>query len=708
MLWAFYKKRLRTLLFLPLLLFLVFGYGRFLWQERGYDSLSHVLVDQRAEYLLEIDSEGQYFTGGEEPTVRYIGRVQEIKYEDAELRHGVAGVYVYLPNPQENHFYIGDKIRVSGVVRPFRYYKNPGHINLEYRRKSEELIGNLYPDKNMDVERISLGDGFSKKIQVMREEITQFFRMGLPEEEAMLVKSLLFGGNYDSLNPQVVADFATTGIIHILSVSGSHIALLFGVLFFCGRCLGIHRYAQFIISILLVLFYATLAGWVPPVTRSFVMGSAAMGAMVLRRDFNGMHWLGIAVCAMLLVNPYLLADVSFQLSVGATAGILLFYRPVQEFFCRHCGLPKNVAALIAVSVAAQILLLPFLLYYFHSLPIYAVLGNLLVAPMLEWVIIGGLSAILLSIIWQPMGVGVLYFIHFIVYLAVWLNAVLAGLPGASYYYRGLKWWEIIFYYGVVLTLAILPSYRGFIEQHKGQLMTAFMALALVYGGLWCWDRFGYSWQVLVPDVGYSRMVVIENGEQFLLYYKEGVYASATDFREAVSVLEYYGIRQVDLCIYAPGTKKGMYALPVNAKQVVVGAPINNMVFMPSGQSVLPIVVKNGKFNLANGMRLAFYGGNLTLYNRNTGLIIKEQIDRNLSRRSLASSGMVSFLADDNAVVGVVLPPRRFRRADNELMELGDRYRGDGVPVFSMEDDGAIWAKAKEQSWDFISVEGNNG
>lgn len=115
-----------------------------------------------------------------------------------------------------------------------------------------------------------------------------------------------------------------TGIIHILSVSGSHIALLFGFLYFLGKWLGLSMKVTVFPAVLLVLVYAAMSGFVPPVIRASLMGILAVIGVLLERRRTALNLLGAAVAGMLLWNPYFLFDISFQLSVCASAGILLF------------------------------------------------------------------------------------------------------------------------------------------------------------------------------------------------------------------------------------------------------------------------------------------------------------------------------------------------------------------------------------------------
>ena len=140
------------------------------------------------------------------------------------------------------------------------------------------------------------------------------------QERLPLLMTLLFGGHYQDISSQIIDDFSVTGIIHILSVSGSHMALLFSFLYLLGRWLRLPEKVTAFSVVTLVLCYAAISGFVPPVLRASLMGILTVGGLFFKREGYALNALGVAAIAMILGNPYLVYDVSFQLSFGASAG----------------------------------------------------------------------------------------------------------------------------------------------------------------------------------------------------------------------------------------------------------------------------------------------------------------------------------------------------------------------------------------------------
>ena len=152
----------------------------------------------------------------------------------------------------------------------------------------------------------------------------------LPGEMAAVGQSLLLGGGYGAIDASVMDSFAKTGLIHILSVSGSHVALLFGFVFVVAHIMGVPKKKATYGAIVFVILYCAIVGFNPPVVRSAVMG-IIMGIALIRGEvYHSRQALNISAALMLAYEPLLFLDISFQLSLGATYGILLFSRTLYQ------------------------------------------------------------------------------------------------------------------------------------------------------------------------------------------------------------------------------------------------------------------------------------------------------------------------------------------------------------------------------------------
>lgn len=258
-----------------------------------------------------------------------------------------------------------------------------------------------------------------------------------PAPEAPLLAGILLGiesGMPDSLNRA----FQDTGTAHIIAISGFNIAILaglFSTLF--GRLFS--RWWALIVSILAIGTYTMLVGATPSVVRAAIMGGLSLLAQQIGRRSAGLNTLFLTAGVMCLGNPQLPWDASFQLSFGATAGLVLYGERFQQGFLRFLErrLSPDIARRVAgpvgeyvlLTLAAQVMTLPIILYHFQRLSFSSLIANPLVLPPQPLVMVVSGVAVLAGAISDPLA-------HMLAWLAWPLSAytnrmveLLARIPG---------------------------------------------------------------------------------------------------------------------------------------------------------------------------------------------------------------------------------------------------------------------------------------
>jgi competence protein ComEC len=192
-----------------------------------------------------------------------------------------------------------------------------------------------------------------------------------------LVKAMLLGRR-DDLRSDQVDDYTTSGTVHILSVSGMHVAIIFLVI---SSSLGwlkkkkAGKYIYLIAVTSLLCFYALVTGLPPSVQRATLMCIVFVISEVFARKAVSMNTLAISALIILMADPHALFDVGFQLSYLAMAGIFLLYEPVSLLWQPSNWFTKYIWQISALSFAAQLATFPLSLYYFHQFPFYFWLVN---------------------------------------------------------------------------------------------------------------------------------------------------------------------------------------------------------------------------------------------------------------------------------------------------------------------------------------------
>lgn len=473
-----------------------------------YDRLPHYL--DGADLYMEgmILERGSTYEADGQVMVRCVVSMEQFAYADeGQFYPGKGAVYVTVPDMPS--FQPSARVSVRGVLRPIRYYGNNGAYDARHRDKEKMIFLKGYSEKRGSMVLLEKAQGWRHELACLREAMTSRFQAVLSKEDSHILSSLLFGGHYDELPPELIESFSTTGLIHILSVSGSHIALLLAAVQIAGRAAGLRGRGQFFLSAGFVVLYGAMAEFVDPVVRASVMGVICSFSLWARRDYLSTQALAAAVLLMLLYSPYLLYDLSFRLSCGASAGIILFHSKVRAWLA---FLPMLLRDNLSVCLCAQVLVMPLLLASFHAFPVYSVLANVLIAPVLDIVIVAGLAAALAGFGCELLAKSILLFLKPLLVLAVKGNYFLAALPHSRYWSGALSLPAVAAWY--LCAAAVWGNPR--------QRRCLLAAAAAVGIGSWCWAQWHRPDAVVhIFDLGQDKAtcVVYDDDSAYLWYNK---------------------------------------------------------------------------------------------------------------------------------------------------------------------------------------------
>lgn len=228
----------------------------------------------------------------------------------------------------------------------------------------------------------------------LRNRLLKIFIANHLQGDEFAVGSALLLGYVDKLDADIISAYSSTGALHVLSVSGLHVAIVYIVfnwfLFFLDKV----KYGNIIKAVVLILFlwfYAILTGSSPSVLRSASMLSFIIVAKAFNRNTNIYNTLAASAFLLFLINPYLIMDVGFQLSYLAVIGIVYIQPKIYNWFEVNNWLLDQVWTITSVSIAAQIATFPLGLHYFHQFPNYFLLSNFIVIPVSTVIIYLGIA-----------------------------------------------------------------------------------------------------------------------------------------------------------------------------------------------------------------------------------------------------------------------------------------------------------------------------
>ena len=210
----------------------------------------------------------------------------------------------------------------------------------------------------------------------------------LPEAPRALVPALVVGDDA-AVGEELATDFRTTGLTHLLAVSGTNLTLVVGFLLLAGRWCGVRGRGHYVVAAVGIVGFVLLARTEPSVVRAAAMGTVALVGLGVDGRHRGPRALGVAVVGLLLLDPRLAVSAGFALSVVATAGILLLAPGLRDALGRW--LPRWLAEAIAVPTAAQLACTPLVAAISGQVSLVAVGANLLVAPVIGPATVLGLA-----------------------------------------------------------------------------------------------------------------------------------------------------------------------------------------------------------------------------------------------------------------------------------------------------------------------------
>mgnify|MGYP004609929645 FL=1 len=482
---------------------------------------------------------------------------------------------------------VGDGIQLVGTISEFHDYGNPGRMNTVMSNKAKGICGRAMISKYSLVIEPRQEKSLARLAEQVRKQYEAYMAQAMPKQDAAAIFAMLFGG-YQGIRPELLEAFTVTGIVHILSVSGSHITLMAGTANIVGRFLHMSPRATAALATGVILFYSLLAGAIPPVIRSALMGILTLLALTAGRERDAQHILGLVALGLLLYSPLWLFDISFQLSFGATAGLLYLAPPLRESLRKK--LPVFVADSLAVTIGAQLSVLPIIAWYFNVLSLSSLLANLVIAPIVEWIIVAGLLAGLLASLLPLAGKVVFLLASVVLGLVYELSRWVAALPGSQIYMPTFSWWGGMLYYMGLGWLVIGDEHRKRLMSCVGSKYLlamgqklrdskgwqAFLLLGMLVVVFCCWQMGGNNkeMQVHFIDVGQgdSALVITPHGRAFMVDtggVREGSYDIGS--RVDVPYLLHYGVEKLDYIFlthahddHAGGVKGILTKIPVGA------------------------------------------------------------------------------------------------------------------------------------------------
>ena len=298
----------------------------------------------------------------------------------------------------------------------------------------------------------SQDDALYRTAQEWRDRMLgEYQRLGLQGDPLAVVSAMTLGDK-SQLSREVRQDYSVSSAAHVLALSGLHLSILYGILLLVFP----HRRYPLVTQLVLlstIWSYVLIVGMAPSIVRAATMVSVCSLASLGHRKSLSINTLSFAALVMLTVDPLSLRDAGFQMSFLAVLSILLFYQPLHQLLRPCHPLLQWLWGMVSVTVAAQVGMIPIVMYYFHRFSCYFLLANMVIVPVATLIIYLSLLLFLTA----PCPMLQLWVAKALQGVSDWMNATVsgvAGLPHASIEGIHLTLPQLILLYVFLLSTAV--------------------------------------------------------------------------------------------------------------------------------------------------------------------------------------------------------------------------------------------------------------
>lgn len=350
--------------------------------------------------------------------------------------------------PQMTSPKIGDIVNVHGeITQPESFVTNTGSV-FDYREYlATEHIHALM--RNSTVTYVSRDKNIYytvfRTLSEMQHSIRNHIEQLFPAPIAALYAGIMIGDK--SLFPsELLQVFRDTGLIHIMVLSGSNIALVAGWVFIFSRRFGYHM--RYVIAGIVMIMFVAMTGFAPPATRAIIMMLSGYAARILVRPQSSVRIFILTLFVMFLFNPLIIYNVSFHLSVLATIAII-FVSPIIEQWATMISERYELRTIFAQTLASQIMVVPYTMMIMGMISWVALPLNMIVLPIVGIMTIGGFVLVVGSYISMVFSTIISLPFIWLGDFVVLLSQYVARFSGAFGYVHTVSWVWIIGYYTAV-------------------------------------------------------------------------------------------------------------------------------------------------------------------------------------------------------------------------------------------------------------------
>lgn len=385
------------------------------------------------------------------------------------------------------HLKYGDEILISGSVSEIAPPGNPHQFDYKRFLGNSGIYHQVYlrygtwQKTNVHWKNPVFDFAYEARARMLRILESN----GLTGDEFSVASAILLGYD-DMMDRELRQKYAGAGALHVLCVSGLHVGIIFLLLSFILKPLNRNKWLrliQFILMLASIWAYAFITGLSPSVMRAGVMFSLFAWRETRKEKSNPYNILASSAFILLLIDPFMITKIGFQLSFAAVLAIISLFDPLYRLMPVKNPAGDYIWKLTVVSIAAQIGTFPFAIFYFHQFPVYFFITNIIVIPLVWLILNTGILVLLTSLISKFVSMKLSVFLWG---LLVGLNKsveFIDALPGATLSGLVLTIGQVVLIYFVIILITRAVTTRN------SHMVVATLSVLILLSGSFLWTRF---------------------------------------------------------------------------------------------------------------------------------------------------------------------------------------------------------------------------
>lgn len=486
---------------------------------------------------------------------------------------------------------LGQKIEAYGTFALFKENTNPGGFNSKRYYENKNIF--LFCDNGNVVTASRSYNIITQYLRSLRGKLSDVFDTVYDDKHSGIIKTMLLGDKTD-LDADVKREYRINGIAHVLAISGLHIAMIGMWIFKKLRKYTGSYILSGIAAIILIVLYGIMTGLGTATFRAVIMLIMDIAARISGRTSDLMTSMGVSCVILCMVNPLIIRDAGFLLSFGAVFAIGGAAPVFQKKACsrlRACKYEKllggrigtyleKMKSALTVSLSINLVITPIIIYFYYEFPLYGIIINLFVIPLMSVVVMLGIISGVAGLIWSS-DFAAIHFLSEPVELVLDIYDILCDffgrLPCSNINTGHISILLILIYYG---TLAIVLCGIRFLKSdtriRRSVIITMLAAFAVCIAV--CIFEFRPKFRLVFLDVGQGDGILIttDNGTNILI---DGGSTSNKSVGEYVisTAIKYYGMSDIDYVFLTHGDEDHISGIKYLIEEENTGITIDNLV-----------------------------------------------------------------------------------------------------------------------------------